>query len=163
MASRLIGAKPLPEPMLTYLSIGPLGTNFGEIWIGTSNFHSLICIWKCRLRNGGHLAQGDLRYKTVLSENKTLLSWKCIQNAVLKMPTIGSVIPVSNYFVQHLTTYSSFWPTILYRKVLNVSNKMHKNAIWEMSAILCMPDYADVRTQYSDLLPTRSRPSSSGQ
>ena len=32
MASRLFGTKPLPEPA-DVLSIGPLGTNFGEILI----------------------------------------------------------------------------------------------------------------------------------
>ena len=32
------------------LSIGPLGTNFSEILIGT--FQSGKCIWKCRLLNG---------------------------------------------------------------------------------------------------------------
>ena len=37
---------------------------------------------------------------------------------------------------------------MLYKKLLNVNNKMHENAIWKMSAILCMPEYADVRTQY---------------
>ena len=32
------------------LSIGPLGTNFSEIWMEIHFFHSWICIWKCRLR-----------------------------------------------------------------------------------------------------------------
>ena len=107
VASRLFDVRSLPEPTLTYL-IGPLGTDVGEIWIGKLNFYSLICICKCRLRNSGHFVQGELRYKTVLSVNKILLSWKCIQSAVSKMPDIGSAIPVSNYFVQHLTTYNGF-------------------------------------------------------
>ena len=37
MACRLDGAKPLSEPMLEYLLIGPLGTNFSEILIEISN------------------------------------------------------------------------------------------------------------------------------
>ena len=31
------------------LLIGPLGTNFGEIWIDIRAFHLKKCIWKCRL------------------------------------------------------------------------------------------------------------------
>ena len=38
MACRLAGAKPLPEPMLDYCSIGPLGTNFNEISFGIQTF-----------------------------------------------------------------------------------------------------------------------------
>ena len=33
MACHLFGAKPLPESMITYFSIGPLGTNSSEICI----------------------------------------------------------------------------------------------------------------------------------
>ena len=36
------------------LLIGPLGTNFNEILIEMHTI-SRKCIWKCRLRNGGHL------------------------------------------------------------------------------------------------------------
>ena len=36
------------------LLIGPLGTNFSEIWIKIQTFHSRKCVWKCRLWNGGH-------------------------------------------------------------------------------------------------------------
>ena len=42
------------------LSIGPLGTNFSEILIKIQNFHSRKCIWKYRLRNGGHFVQGEM-------------------------------------------------------------------------------------------------------
>ena len=42
------------------LSIGPLGTNFSEIWIKTQNFNSRKCIWKYRLRNGVHFVQGEM-------------------------------------------------------------------------------------------------------
>ena len=39
-------------------SIGPLRTNFSEILIEKQTFHSWKCIWKCRLRNGGHFSPG---------------------------------------------------------------------------------------------------------
>ena len=38
MACRLIGAKPLSEPMLEFCWIWPLGTDFSEISIGTLTF-----------------------------------------------------------------------------------------------------------------------------
>ena len=40
MACRLFGAKPLPEPMLLYLSIGPLGTSSSETRIWILSFHT---------------------------------------------------------------------------------------------------------------------------
>ena len=40
------------------LSIGPLGTNFSEIWIEIQNFSFVKMHWKCRLRNGCHLSRG---------------------------------------------------------------------------------------------------------
>ena len=39
MACRLSGAKPLPEPMMQKLSVGPLGTYFSEIWIEIKIIH----------------------------------------------------------------------------------------------------------------------------
>ena len=33
-----------------------MGTRFSDNWIKYCNFHSRKCIWKCRLRYGGHLA-----------------------------------------------------------------------------------------------------------
>ena len=38
MACRLFGAKPLPEPIMTYSQMDPLGINFREIKIKTQNF-----------------------------------------------------------------------------------------------------------------------------
>ena len=40
MVCRLFRAKQLSKPMLVYLSIGPLGTNFSEILIKIKTFHS---------------------------------------------------------------------------------------------------------------------------
>ena len=39
------------------LLIEPLGTNFCEILYQFKYFHSTKCIWRCRLRNGGHLSR----------------------------------------------------------------------------------------------------------
>ena len=41
------------------LLIGPLGTNFSEILIEIL-FHSRKCVWKCRLRNGGHFVSASM-------------------------------------------------------------------------------------------------------
>ena len=51
MVCRQFSAKPLPEPMLTFLSIAPLRTNFSEILIKIfKNLRSWNCISKCRQR-----------------------------------------------------------------------------------------------------------------
>ena len=47
---RLFGAKPLPEPMLGCCQLEPK----------YKTFHSRHCIWKYRLRKGGHFVQGEM-------------------------------------------------------------------------------------------------------
>ena len=42
------------------LSIGPLGTNFSEIWIEIQNFSFMKMHLKCHLQNGGHFVQGEM-------------------------------------------------------------------------------------------------------
>ena len=42
------------------LLFGPLGTNFSEFLIGIHTFHSRKCLWKCRLRNGGHFVSTSM-------------------------------------------------------------------------------------------------------
>ena len=41
-------------------SIWLLGTNFSEISIKIETFHSMKCIWKCRLENGGHFVLASM-------------------------------------------------------------------------------------------------------
>ena len=58
MACRLLGAKPLPKPMLTYCH---LWTNFNEIRIKIQNFSFTKMHLKIyRLRNGGHFVQEEM-------------------------------------------------------------------------------------------------------
>ena len=52
MTCRLVGAKPLPEPMLVYCQLNPQ-VKFKSRY---KTFHSWKCIWK-HLRNGGHFGQ----------------------------------------------------------------------------------------------------------
>ena len=58
MASRLFGAKPLSEPVLVYLSIWSLGKKLQWNFNQNTKLHSRKCIWKYRLRKGGHFVQG---------------------------------------------------------------------------------------------------------
>ena len=60
MACRLFGAKPLPEPMLSYCHMDPLVTNLCEIRIKIQNLSFTKCTSKCRLRNGRHIVQGEM-------------------------------------------------------------------------------------------------------
>ena len=42
------------------LFIWPLGTNFSEMLIEIHTFHSRKCMWKCRLRKGGHFVLASM-------------------------------------------------------------------------------------------------------
>ena len=53
------------------LSIGHLGNNFRAIFIRIKTFHSWKCIWKYRLRNGGHFVHRDKHGTSVLALPKT--------------------------------------------------------------------------------------------
>ena len=57
MACHLLGAKPLPEPMLTYCQLDPLEQTSVNFKSKYEVFHSWKCIWKCRLRNGAILSR----------------------------------------------------------------------------------------------------------
>ena len=62
MACYLFGAKPLPEPRLSHCQLDPyeqISVKFDQY----TKFRSLKCIWKYRLRNGGHFVQGETNWK----------------------------------------------------------------------------------------------------
>ena len=40
--------------------MGPLATNFSDIFIGFKYCHSRKCTWKCRLRNGVHFVSASM-------------------------------------------------------------------------------------------------------
>ena len=59
------GLSPLQDQAITWangglLLIGPLRTNFSEIWIEIQKLNSWKCIWKCHLQNGGHFVQDKM-------------------------------------------------------------------------------------------------------
>ena len=54
MACRLVGAKPLSEPMLKNCQLDPKEQNSVKIQSKFIHFHSRKCIWICRLENGSH-------------------------------------------------------------------------------------------------------------
>ena len=69
MVCRPLGAKPLPEPMLTYCQLvhwEQISVKFESKWI---YFHSIKCFWKCRLRNGGYFVQGGDNLTSPFYEN----------------------------------------------------------------------------------------------
>ena len=60
MAYRLLGTKPLPEPMLACCKLDPeegISVKFESKY---KTFHSQKCISKCRLRYGGHFVLGEI-------------------------------------------------------------------------------------------------------
>ena len=60
MACRLFGARPLPELMPSNCRLDPWEPMSVKIESKQKHFHSRICIWKCRLLNGGHCVQGEM-------------------------------------------------------------------------------------------------------
>ena len=58
MACRLFGTKLLPKPMQTYCQLDPQEQTSVKLEPKYEVFHSWKCIWKDRLRNGGHLFRG---------------------------------------------------------------------------------------------------------
>ena len=60
MAWHLLGAKPLPEPMLTYHQLHPQEQTSKKSESKYKTFHSQKCISKRRLQNGGHVVQVSL-------------------------------------------------------------------------------------------------------
>ena len=54
MACRLFGAKPLSKPILGYYQLDPYEQSSVKFPSKYKTFHSLKCIWRHRLRNGGH-------------------------------------------------------------------------------------------------------------
>ena len=76
MARRLIGAKPLSEPMLYHSQSGPyeqssFNSNF-------KHFHSRKYIWKCRLANVGHFVSTSLCLAAAAA-SKHCLPWGHLQ------------------------------------------------------------------------------------
>ena len=65
MACRLIGAKPLSQPMLGYCQLDPKEQTSVKFLSKYKIFHSQKCIWKHRLRNGGHFDQGEMSQHSV--------------------------------------------------------------------------------------------------
>ena len=60
MACRLIGAKPLSEPMLTYYQWDPWEQASVKFESKYKILHLRKYTWKCRLRNGGQIVHGSI-------------------------------------------------------------------------------------------------------
>ena len=60
MACRLIGAKPLSEPMLEYCWLDPWEQTSVKSLSKFIHFHLRKCIWKCRLEKGGHFISASM-------------------------------------------------------------------------------------------------------
>ena len=60
MACRLFGAKPLPEPMFTFCQLDHQEHTSVKFESKYKTFNSRKCIWKCRLRNCGHLVSASV-------------------------------------------------------------------------------------------------------
>ena len=59
------------------LSVGHMGTNFSEIFIGIQTFSLTKCIWKHCLEYGGHFVSASMRYlsKGDIARSHSLNEW----------------------------------------------------------------------------------------
>ena len=71
MACRLLGAKPLSKPMVTYCQLDLREQTSVKFESKYKTFHSRKCIWKCCRWNGGHFVQGgdELTYRILVTYN----------------------------------------------------------------------------------------------
>ena len=60
MACRLFGAKPLPQPVLTYQQLDPYEPISLKFKSQFKHYYSRKCIRRCRLRNGSYFVQEDM-------------------------------------------------------------------------------------------------------
>ena len=78
LVCRLIGAKPLFEPVPEYCQLVHWEKTSVKFSSKSIHFLSRKCIWKYHLRNGGHFVQGEMSCDKKIKENVsplTLLCW----------------------------------------------------------------------------------------
>ena len=93
MACRLFGPKPLSEPVLAYYQFDPWEKNFSEISLKI--LYSRKCIWKDRLRNGGHIVQGEMGKGLVPYPHSVWWRGLSCRLLVLNLPSPLSVLMLS--------------------------------------------------------------------
>ena len=76
LACRLVGAKPLPGPIMAYRQSDPSGELSVKFESKYKTFNWWKCIWKCRLQNGGHfLGRWVNCMKIMIYQQKPIGSW----------------------------------------------------------------------------------------
>ena len=81
MACRLLGAKPLSEPMVPYCWLDPKKHISVKFCLKVESFHSRKYTWKCRLRTGGHFVSASMCYSPIDHFHNS-------QNAPVTYPTM---------------------------------------------------------------------------
>ena len=81
MVCRLFGAKQSSESLVTYCQVDPKEQNSVKYQSKLEDFQSRKCVWKCRLRNGGHFVSArtdELRLVLEASWSVALATDGCI-------------------------------------------------------------------------------------
>ena len=63
LACRVIGAKPLSEPILYYCQLDPKEQTSVKLYSNLRHFHSGKRTWKCRVGNVGHFVSAAMCFK----------------------------------------------------------------------------------------------------
>ena len=67
MACRLVGAKPLSEPMPEYYYLDPYEQSSVKFYSKLLECHSRKYVWKGRLRNGGRFVSASMCWEVLAS------------------------------------------------------------------------------------------------
>ena len=91
MACRLVGAKPFPEPRMVYCQLDAQEQVSMKLESEFYHFHSIKCVWKCRLPKWRPFCQGKdrlMKFKFWLRNGRASLqpvsscNWKCRSKSV---------------------------------------------------------------------------------
>ena len=96
MACRLCGAKPLSEPMLDNYELDPYEQTSVKSLSKFYHFRSRKCVWKCRLRNGGHFVSASM----CSTFYRSLVTLRAPWDIQMCLCASGCLMAPSNYITQ---------------------------------------------------------------
>ena len=99
MACRLVDAKPLCEPMLEYCWLYPYEQALMKYYSKFIHFHSRKCMWKCRVRNGGHFVSASMCERNTIQSSQMWTYWLRNLSDIYCIPFIMVPLFFSHHFV----------------------------------------------------------------
>ena len=133
MSCCLLDTKPLSQPMLPYCQLDPQEQTSVKFESKYKLFHSWKCIWKCHLRNGSHVFQGQISDEMTTDaiesyshmKNLSANEWHCNSLEIILSNTFSLMRQTfQESWCALIRYYSSGWVTLP----------------WQLGPILLIPD-----------------------